>query len=258
MNIFKHLSLSTTTLLGVVGALTGNPSIQASSYIPNIIEEYVRQSSSVNFDKKLQNDWFTAINQASMETVNRLENQSKNMKRLFEISLPRIERIHETAYSFHNFSDELTLAIEKEQYEIDWITPQDIKNINDTFLNNLSIAIAQTETLSHYFGLQNIRILENRVDQVEKILQQTLSIEFKNNCILKDDLALYSNRYEEPLFFHKYVDDCQKICLKDIFTTPLCDIMDPRHKTPIRAANNIENCLKYFFHQRPKDSSEFF
>ncbi len=34
--------------------------------------------------------------------------------------------------------------------------------------------------------------------------------------------------------------------------------MDPRHKAPKIPAKSIKNCLQYFFHQKPKDSSESF
>lgn len=79
-----------------------------------------------------------------------------------------------------------------------------------------------------------------------------------SNIIFTDSIVLYHNKYQEPLFLHKHLDETQQISLKDIFVFPSCFIMDPQTHKPKSDALEIQEVIKFYFHQRPKNSSEPF
>lgn len=219
--LMDDLNITATTILGTVGALTGNPAIQAGAFLPAVAHKiYTKLSEDKYFvSANINDDLEALLKETCLSTQNILSHESKTKTEFFQYANARIETVKAIA----NTSDlikiiQTDLEIEKRSQVVD-ITALDIKKIGQLFSKTFMDNLHKYPKLQNYFFSNSLSDHEKRITNLEgKTFVESNVIPAAK--VILDDKKFYCDKFSETLFLHKSLPKGREISLNDIYTSP--------------------------------------
>lgn len=216
--IIKDTVLITTTLTGIIGAMTGIPIVQAIAYLPAILERGIieKAGKSQGIEEKLHKQLKEAIQKTCDQMQVKLELKNKSLADFFRTVSMRMQTETCMMFSKKELDDWMKHSIHKEQkWECPDITEKDKTILIEEFVNEFIKQVTQYQELGIFLAMT--MGFNNGVNVVE-VQNSTVALNE-----IEGDVEDYAEKFEEPLFLHKNEDKENQICLKDVFVIPAAE-----------------------------------
>lgn len=251
--LLGNLNTMATTILGTIGALTGNPAIQAVAFLPAVGNEiYTKLSEDKCFvSANINDDLKSLLKKTSLSTLEILSHESKTKADFFQYANARIE-MNEAITSISSLIETIQNDLEMEQrYQKVDITPSDIQEIGQIFSKIF------VDNLYKYTKLQNYLFSNSLSDHEKRIadLEVQTSVEPIVLPTVKefiDDKKFYCDKFSETLFLHKGLPQENAVSLSDVYTSPEVKTVGRWRATIKNESYNLaEDAIKDFINYSP-------
>lgn len=224
--IRSYLNLTATTMLGTIGALTGNIILQAVAFFPAVV--YQISSDLANRfpnDGAISNELKSLVKEACNSTQDKLSQAGKEKADFFRYAKARIEEGIDNVVPVPEFIQTMQEELNIEVYkQAACMTSNDVSEIAQLFVECFISALPNYPKLRD--NLLEITLIdhENRITALEKaqsFIPNRMPV-LPNEIF--DDTQYYCDKYEEPLFLHRKLPGKGRITLKHVYTLPGANI----------------------------------
>lgn len=254
----NYLNVTVTTILGVVGALTGGPALQAVAFLPTVAYTlYSDLSERINLNNKnLNKNLETLLKETCLSTQKVLSKGNLERDNFFKYANAHIEMNK----NITNVSDLLNiiqndLEIEKKAQAVD-LTSKDIHQIALLFMDEFISRLHKYPELESYLITISLFDHEKRITVLERAKESTIHDESSLTINISDDTQFYCNKFNETLFLHRGLPEENTISLKDIYTLPGADSIGQWRKVASKEYYDIKDAVKQFINYAPSKAGE--
>ncbi len=227
--IINNICVAMSSILGIIGAQTGNSALQILAFIPTLFEKATLNicEKKANYSEEISKEIKQAVQEACNETCNEFFGNNTKLSCFLENVSSRIK----CRFSLKNLSlnslDDLKQIIEEESRWSDNDAPSNI-NINkfvDFFADKFMMKLLNSPQLGTYFVANSLIEQDLIITEIQKNLNELnekINKLQKENSIQKyyDDNREYSKKFVETLFLHTISSDEKQVRLCDVFTIP--------------------------------------
>lgn len=220
--IRNYLNLTATTILGAIGALTGNIVLQAVAFFPAVV--YQISSDLANRDSNdelINNELKSLVKEGCNSTQDRLSQTSKEKADFFRYAKTRIEEGIDNVTPVPQVIQIMQEKLNTEVYEqAAYMTSNDVLEISQLFIECFITALPNYPKLRDHLLEITLIDHENRITALEKT-QPLIPVRMSTlpNEIF-DDTQYYYDKFDESLFLHRRLPEKDRIALKHIYTLP--------------------------------------
>lgn len=245
------INLSTSTI-GIIGAVTQNPVVQAAAYIPSIAKEIKKciGRENLQYDKELDSQ----LKQLFAQTCERTQDQlTPSLQDVIRYANARIEYKDLESFQISKLEDMLHSDLNDHiRSENLFITYKDISTISELFIKEFILLVPSFPKLSIVLTAQTIFDHEKRITRLE---QRSPAVEMRRihpESSFSDDIKYYCDKFEEPLFMHKHLPKEKTVYVKDVYTIPSAELCGTWAKTLDKTKDNsILDSIKQFLTFKP-------
>lgn len=251
--LMDDLNITATTILGTIGALTGNSAIQAVTFLPAVGHKiYTKLSEDKCFVSANINDDLEALLKATcLSTQKILSHESKTRAEFFQYANARIEMTKAITNTSNLIKTlETDLEMEKRSQVVD-ITALDIKEIGQLFSKIF------VDNLYKYPKLQNYLFSNSLSDHEKRIADLEGQTFVESNVLptakeLIDDKKFYCDKFSETLFLHKGLPQESAVSLNDVYTSPKVETVGQWRTTIKNESYDLaEDAIRDFINYSP-------
>lgn len=224
--ILNYLNLSTTTVIGTIGAITGNSVLQAIAFFPAVVYQISsdltkRFSNNLSFNDELK----SLMQEACDLTLDTLSETSKEKSDFFYYAKARIEQCIDNVIPIPQFIQTIHKELKNGLYEqATYMTENDILKISKLFVECFIASLSNHPDLNNRLLQITLNDHENRIARLENaphILPNSI-LTLPNK--LFDDTEYYCDKFDEPLFLHRKLPEKDRITLNHVYTIPGAEI----------------------------------
>lgn len=200
--LMEDLNITATTILGTIGALTGNPAIQAVAFLPAVCNKIYTELLEDNYfiSANINDDLKMLLTETCLSTQKILTHENKTKAEFFQYANMRIKMVKDIA-SIPDLikTIQADLEIEKRSQVVD-ITESDTKGIGQLFSKIF------VNNLYNYSKLQNYLFSNSLLNHEKRIADLENKTFAESNVLptakeLLDDNKFYCDKFSETLFF---------------------------------------------------------
>jgi len=224
--IGNYLNLIGTTVLGTIGALTGNIVLQAVAFFPAVVNQISSDLANHYFNEEsIKKELKSLVKETCNLTQKKLLEVSKAKADFWEYVEERLEESFDNVIPasqiIHTIQEELNMEV-YEQFA--YMTSNDVLEISQLFLESFISELAKYPKLKECMLEITLIDHENRITALEKIQPFVpYSISSLPNEIF-EDTKYYCDKYDESLFLHRRLPEKNRIALKHIYTQPSAEV----------------------------------
>lgn len=225
----NNISVAISSIFGVIGAQSGNLTLQVLAFIPPLVERVTLNSFEKNAycSEEVFKEIKHAVKKVCKETCDELFKSNTKLYSMLENVSAKIEfDIYSENPSFKSI-ESLKKTIEEEcMWNYDEVpSNEDINKFIDSFVEKFIVELLNYPKLRTYIVTNSIIEQDLIIAEIQRNLNQLneqINKLQKENSIQKyyDDNRAYSNKFIETLFLHTITSDENNIRLCDVFTAP--------------------------------------
>lgn len=256
----NNISVTISSILGIIGAQTDNSAFQVLAFIPTIFEKATLNicEKKANHSEEISKEIKQVVQDACNETCNELFRNNKKLSYFLENVSARIEYQFSSENLSFNSLDKLKQIIEEEGKWSDNEYPSnyDINVFVVFFTKKFMMKLLNSQKLSTYFVTNSLIEQDLIITEIQNSLNEMndkINKLQKENLIQKyyDDNKEYKNKFVETLFLHTISPDKKHIRLCDIFTIPEVISFDDNNEE----RKNVIDIISDFVAFQPDSSS---
>lgn len=254
--IGNYLAVASTTALGVLGALTGNPALQAIAFLPTVASTLYSEMSN---DKGIRNDLEDLLKETCTSVRDNLSFGNSEKTDFFRYSYARVEM---DVKKIEHLSDITTvirkdLEIEKRLQGI-YLTKEDVQMVAELFANEFISGLSKYPALESYLVTSSIMDHEKRIADLEKVQVSAAHDDTLSTGNISDDTQYYYKKFTEPLFLHRRLPSKETVSLQNVYTLPKAETMGQWRKIVRKSSyHSIKDAINQFLNYHPTEPGNY-
>lgn len=217
--IGNYLNLTTTTVIGTIGAITGNSILQAIAFFPAVAYQISSDLAKHVSDNRSFNDELKSLIEEAFDlTLDTLSKSSKVKSDFFYYEKSRIEECIDNVVPIPQFIQTIQEELKNGLYEqAAYMTEKDVWDISKLFVECFIVSLSNYPNLNSRFLEITLSDHEKRIAALEKtpyFIADSLLVLPDN---IFDDTQYYCDKFDEPLFLHRKLPEKDRITLNNIY-----------------------------------------